>query len=738
MNKPYSFSTAVMVVIVSIFLMTSFKVTWGQTYKIMPLGDSITRGVTGSSAPGGYRDDLKNLLTDEFVNSDFVGSLSDGSFSDPQHEGHEGATVDYVNNNVTSWVSNASPQFVLLNIGTNDLGVIHVETIANKISNICDKIYGVDSGITIFLSSILPRGDNVSKDSSANQVNRLIKQVAVDKQDAGYSLYYVGLNELFWQNPNWATEYMFDGLHPNDTGYSQMAQLFWSGIMNVIKGDGTIIIDNFNRSDIGIAWEYEPEFTLETVSPGQRELKNSSSESRWNMMAVYKAVYNPGEVSIRWGINATAIGIENAGLALRLNNASTTANGYLLRVKQDGSLNLWTIVNGNPDQDIAEEPGTQPAAGQVFKVVLSSDAVAHHFHCYIDDNYVGTVSDFNKIRGNEAELYAGVMLRGSLDGSNSLENNVDDFNLNVIGDVIPPARIHNLSVISTSGSTVSLSWTAPGDDSLSDQASYYDVRYSTSALTESNWNSAKIAPNIEKPKAPNSTESFVVMGLEGDKRYYFGIKTADEEYNWSTLSNVVDATTSGGTALQKSDDFSDPSTLTQWWSANPSYVIQGGELVNTSLTSNWGHLAVFKANVNPIEASITWSPNATSEGIDKGALALMLDTDNYTTAKGYMAWIRTQVGDDPVLYLFTHQAGTPEIFLGSYQAAGLNKPGPGDVFKVALTSDGNGHHFDYYVNEKFYGRLDDPAKTYSDGTDYYVGIELFGNLSNKVVIQSPV
>jgi len=722
-----------MVVVISVcVLFMTYNTSWGQTYKIMPLGDSITRGVTGSSTPGGYRDDLQNLLSDEYVSYDFVGSQSDGSGFDSHHEGHEGATVEFIDNNVTTWISSASPHFVLINIGTNDLGVIHIETIAQKINSICDKIYGVDSGITIFLSSVLPRGDNASKDSSAYQVNRLIKQVVVEKHTAGLNIYYVGNYELFKHNPDWETDYMFDGIHPNDTGYNQLAQLFWSAIMNVIKKEGTIIIDNFNRSVIGIAWEYDPAFTLETVSPGQRELKNTSTENRWNMLAVYKSIYNPGEVSIRWGQNSTALGIENGGLALRLNHASTTANGYLLRVKQDGTLNLWTLVNGNPHEDIANEPGTQPVPGQVFKVILSSDAVAHHFHCYIDDAYIGTVSDFERRRGNEAELYAGVILRGSVDGSSSLENNIDDFNLHIIGDVTPPARVTSLQVVSTTASSVTLSWTAPGDDSLTDQASYYDIRYSTKALTEDNWDDAIQAPNIEKPSAPWSTESFVVLGLEGDKRYYFGLKTADEEYNWSGLSNVVDATTSGGSALQKSDEFDDPGTLTEWWSAHPVYAIQGGELVNTSTSASWGHMAVFKANVNPIEASITWSQNATSDGIDKGAMALLLDSDNYSTANGYAAWIRTQVGEDPILYLFTLKTGSPDLFLGTFNAAGLKLPGPGDVFKVAVTSDGNGHHFDYYVNEKFYGRLDDPAKTYSDGTDYYMGIELHGNLINNV------
>ncbi|MDZ7342023.1 MAG: GDSL-type esterase/lipase family protein [candidate division KSB1 bacterium] len=733
MNQPGNFGSKVMVAgIIIFFILFTAAFSWGATYKIMPLGDSITKGVVGSSSPGGYRDDLQDLLSNEFVDYDFVGSQADGTGFDPNHEGYAAATVDYIDQNVATWVSNARPHFVLLMIGTNDLGVLDVETIGNKINSICDKIYNVDNTTTIFLSSILPRSDSASKDSAATQVNRRIKRIVVDKLAAGMNIYYVGNGELFKTNPNWVADYMFDGIHPNDTGYAQMAQLYWSAIMNIIKKDAAIVIDNFNRSAIGIGWEADPAFALETVAPGQRELKNTSTESRWNMMAVYKAVTNPGEVSIRWGQNASADGIENGGLALKLNRASTNANGYLLRVMKDGTLNLWTIVNGSPGDDIASASGTQPTAGQVFKVVLSSDAVAHHFHCYIDDNYVGTVSDFEKRRGNEAELYAGVMLRGSLDGSTTLDNNIDDFNLRIVGDITPPAKVSNLAVASTSGSSVTLTWKAPGDDSLTDRASFYDIRYSLTAITNDNWKNATKVTNADRPKAPGSTESFSVMGLEGNKKYYFALKTGDEENNWSLLSNVVSATTSGGSALQKSDDFNDPNTLTTLWSANSVYSIAGGELANTSTANTWGHLAVFKANVSPISASLTWSATATSEGIDKGGLALLLDANNHAVANGYLAWIRTQVGENPVLYLFTLKAGAPDVFLGTFTATGAKKPGPGDIFKVGVTTDASGHHFDYYVNEKFYGRLDDPAKTYSSSGDYYMGIELHGNLANNV------
>ncbi|HEX9974520.1 MAG TPA: hypothetical protein VGD14_20800, partial [bacterium] len=142
MNKPHSLVMVVMAVLLGIvFTLATLSMGWGQTYRIMPLGDSITKGVTGSSAPGGYRDDLQNMLSDESVVYDFVGSQSTGSGFDPNHEGHDAATVEYIDNNVTTWVSNASPDYVLLLAGTNDLGVVHIETIRDRINSICNKIY---------------------------------------------------------------------------------------------------------------------------------------------------------------------------------------------------------------------------------------------------------------------------------------------------------------------------------------------------------------------------------------------------------------------------------------------------------------------------------------------------------------------------------------------------------------------------------------------------------------------
>ena len=106
-----------------------------------------------------------------------------------------------------------------------------------------------------------------------------------------------------------------------------------------------------------------------------------------------------------------------------------------------------------------------------------------------------------------------------------------------------PAAIANFAVGTITGTTVALSWTAPGDDGTTGTASEYDIRFATVPITDVNWNSATQVSGEPAPQAAGATQSFTVTGLTSDTHYYFAIKTADEVPNWSALSNVATATT---------------------------------------------------------------------------------------------------------------------------------------------------------------------------------------------------
>lgn len=87
--------------------------------------------------------------------------------------------------------------------------------------------------------------------------------------------------------------------------------------------------------------------------------------------------------------------------------------------------------------------------------------------------------------------------------------------------------------------SITLHWTTPGDDSTSGTAAQYDLRFSTSPITDSTWDTATRVGNEPVPQLSGTQESCTVSGLLGGTTYYFAIKTADEIPNWSGLSNVV-------------------------------------------------------------------------------------------------------------------------------------------------------------------------------------------------------
>jgi hypothetical protein len=107
-----------------------------------------------------------------------------------------------------------------------------------------------------------------------------------------------------------------------------------------------------------------------------------------------------------------------------------------------------------------------------------------------------------------------------------------------------PGTIADLTAILPTENSLTLIWTAPGDDGNVGQASQYDIRMSTATITDQNFLSAIQFSNIPTPKAAGQVETLTVAGLDTANTYYFAIKTADEVPNWSALSNIATGTTS--------------------------------------------------------------------------------------------------------------------------------------------------------------------------------------------------
>ena len=111
-------------------------------------------------------------------------------------------------------------------------------------------------------------------------------------------------------------------------------------------------------------------------------------------------------------------------------------------------------------------------------------------------------------------------------------------------DAIPPSAINDLSITSTSATTIDLNWTASGDDSTSGTAYNYDIRYFENEISENNWDSAYQASGEPAPSDSGTAESFKITDLNPSTTYYVAIKVMDEQENLSAISNLVVAKTS--------------------------------------------------------------------------------------------------------------------------------------------------------------------------------------------------
>jgi len=141
--------------------------------------------------------------------------------------------------------------------------------------------------------------------------------------------------------------------------------------------------------------------------------------------------------------------------------------------------------------------------------------------------------------GSDLPWDAGLVYFRSVDTAGNTETTKSR---RLVKDIVAPNAINDLQASTISKNTITLDWIAPSDGA--GKAVVYDICYSTSDITDdTDFNNADPVPNPPAPKMPGELESFEVTGLDSDTEYWFAIKAGDSVPNWSSLSNVVSATT---------------------------------------------------------------------------------------------------------------------------------------------------------------------------------------------------
>lgn len=108
-----------------------------------------------------------------------------------------------------------------------------------------------------------------------------------------------------------------------------------------------------------------------------------------------------------------------------------------------------------------------------------------------------------------------------------------------VADVVAPGRVSDLAISAMTATTLTLTWTAPGNDANVGQVVEYDLRRAADPITDEGWNDAVRVIGVPVPHSAGGRESFTVTGLQRESVYYFALKASDETPSWSPLSNVV-------------------------------------------------------------------------------------------------------------------------------------------------------------------------------------------------------
>ncbi len=290
--------------------------------------------------------------------------------------------------------------------------------------------------------------------------------------------------------------------------------------------NGTVAVRGYFAST-GLAG-YELEYSAVGATPQWTRISSAATTS--------PAV---GGVLADWDLSELA----NGEYTLRLRVLESAPSGY------DSSASVAVRVNEVPlppsdlaAQDVLGDGGNALA----LSWTASPSAGVSSYRVYRDDGngyvlYASTpalsYTDSSALTG-QTFAYAVSAYDGWAESERCDE--VYAVSVNDSGDAIAPGTVADLAAVpGPRGGTVSLTWTATGDDGDAGEVSYYLIRYSTDPAQD--WagfvslaGSSRTADGLA-----GITESEEAGGLFGGVTYYFALKAVDDAGNPGVVSNVA-------------------------------------------------------------------------------------------------------------------------------------------------------------------------------------------------------
>ena len=198
---------------------------YAKPLRVLPLGDSITWGMS-SSTGSGYRGPLRAALLNGGFSVDFVGSITSGTMTDPYNEGHSGWRIDQIAGSTTQVVQKYQPNVVLLMAGTNDMAQGYdLGNAPTRLGDLTEQILAASPNTTVLVASLVPASD-AAIDNNIKAFNAKLPELVAQKRRQGLAVYFVDMSSF-------PPSALADVLHPNDAGYQLMADQWLPAIRDV-------------------------------------------------------------------------------------------------------------------------------------------------------------------------------------------------------------------------------------------------------------------------------------------------------------------------------------------------------------------------------------------------------------------------------------------------------------------------------------------------------------------------
>lgn len=189
-----------------------------DTVTILVVGDSIAYG---AGTNGGWRIALQEMLAADGLSFDFIGdnTANSAGMVDPDHVGYSGRRLDEIRTHVEGLADTPAPDYILVNVGTNDLDQRYeLDTLNNRLDDFIAYMHTRWKRAQIIVATVGPFDTSYPRYAE-------LPALAVP-----YNAHIMALTTAMPVDmaAHITNDDQLDGIHPNDGGYVIHARV-WHG-----------------------------------------------------------------------------------------------------------------------------------------------------------------------------------------------------------------------------------------------------------------------------------------------------------------------------------------------------------------------------------------------------------------------------------------------------------------------------------------------------------------------------